>query len=163
MSKGPIQNAADVPFNVREGSIPNMSDALLDWYQDMQFNKVTKTMAVGKVQEEMVLVNFRGIINPFTGRQLYLKPEGERKWKWHEIFSDAALVLKPDDVVQYKNTQYRVMWVGDYRIYGYMQYHVIEDYTGVGPTVEGGIVDNEGDVVTDNEGNIIVDNEGGGV
>jgi hypothetical protein len=113
---------------VGQGSIPNVQDAMMDWWQDMSFNLVTKTTVAFKVVETITAINFRGVINPFTGRQLMIKPEGQRAWRWFEVFSDPALQLKPDDILVYNGIQTRVMYLGDWSIYGFMQYHLVQDW-----------------------------------
>ncbi len=95
---------------------------------------VTKDVDGFQVVEKKVTVNTQGTWQAFTDRQLMMKPEGQRDWSWYQLHAVPALVLKPDDVVIYLGTQYRVMAQKDYKLYGYIEYHLIADYTGSGPT-----------------------------
>ena len=75
----------------------------------------------------------RRTVQPFSERALLLKPEGQRAWSWFLIHSDPVLSLNVDDVVLWKGVQTRIMARKDYAIYGYVEYHAVQDYTGVGP------------------------------
>jgi len=131
---GPIANGKNTPLNVQTGTVPNVGGAMLDWFQPMVFGRVTKSNVAYQDVESMVEVSFRGIIQPFTGRQLLIKPEGERSWTWLMLHADPSLTLDTDEVVTYLGVQTRVMKQNDYRIYGYVQYELVQDWTGSGPT-----------------------------
>lgn len=131
-----ISNGKNTPLNVRTGTIPDVSGALLSWFQPMVFGVVTKTASGFQVVETVVDTSFRGVIQPLTDRQLMLKPEGQRAWTWLMLHSDTSLQLNVDDVVIYLGEQTRVMARKDYSIYGYLQYSLVQDWTGSGPTEE---------------------------
>lgn len=129
-----ISNACNRPLNVQTGTIPDVGGALLDWFQPMTFELVTKTEAGFQVVETGETVNFRGVMQPLTERRLLLKPEGQRAWTWLLLHADPVLTLKVDDVVLYLGVQTRVMAKKDYAIYGYVEYHLCQDWQGSGPT-----------------------------
>lgn len=128
-----ISNASNRPLNALAGSVPDVSGALLDYLQPMTFTTIVKTVENFQVVETPTSVSFQGVWQPFTARQIQMKPEGQRAWKWFMVHALVALPLVPDDVVTYLGTQYRVKADNDYSIYGYYQYELIEDYTGAGP------------------------------
>lgn len=130
-----LGNASNRKLNAASGSVPNVGGALVSWFQPMSFGVVTKSMLSAQVAEEMEVVNFRGTIQPLSAQSLLIKPEGQRDWEWKQVHSDPSLQLKNDDVIIYQAKQYRVMAVKDYAIYGYMEYHIIADYSGSGPEV----------------------------
>ncbi len=130
---GTIRNASDIPLNIRQGTVPDVSGAILDWFQAMTFTVIAKSISAFQVVETPTVVNFRGVIQPLSGRQIMMKPEGQREWDWLLLYSDTALQLNIDDVVTYIGVQYRVMAKKDFSLYGYMDYHIVEDYTGAGP------------------------------
>jgi len=132
-----IQNGKDVPLNQSAGFVPNVQGALDGWLQPMTFLQVVKTVAGFQVSESAAPVSFNGVWQPFTDRQLEMKPIGQRSWSWFMVHSKVALPLVPDDVVQYLGNQYRVMSVRDYALYGYFEYHLILDFDGSGPGVGG--------------------------
>ncbi len=131
-----IKNASNTPLNVATGTIPNMGGALLNWFQPMIFERVVKTTEGFQVVETGVETAFRGVIQPLSTRDLLLKPEGQRAWTWLMLHSDPSLVLQVDEVVKYLGVQTRVMSRGNYTIYGYLLYHLCQDWSGSGPTVE---------------------------
>lgn len=130
-----IHNGSSTPLNANTGTLPDVSDAMLNYFQPMTFGVVTKTVVNFQAVETMVDVSFQGVWQPLTERQLYLKPEGERAWSWYWLHAEPALILDTDQVVVYLGVQYRVMTNKDYRLYGYVEYHLVQDWTGAGPTV----------------------------
>lgn len=134
MSQTPIQNASDIPLSQNGGTLPNVSDVILNWFQAMVFTIVTKTIVNFQLVETGDDINFQGVWQPFSPQQLALKPIGERDWKWFMVHASPNLALTPDQVITYQGTQYRVKEKLDYTNYGYVQYNLIEDYTGSGPT-----------------------------
>ncbi len=131
-----ISNGKNVPINVRTGTVPNMSGALLNWFQPLLFARVTKETIDFQVVETMEPINFRGVIMPMEGRQIEIKSEGERYWNGILVFSDTSLQLRPDDVIKFLGTQYRVLGQKNYAIYGYLEYTLVSDWTGSGPEEE---------------------------
>lgn len=128
-----INNAANQPLFDKAGTTPDVSGALQDYYQAMQFTKLVKNVVGFQVEEIPDPINFRGTIQPFTERQIFLKPEGQRAWTWFLLHSDPVLTLNVDDVVLWKGKQTRVMARRDYKLYGYVEYHLVQDWTGAGP------------------------------
>ena len=51
------------------------------------------------------------------------------------VHADPSLQLEVDMVIKYIGKQYRVMQKMDYSLYQYVQYDIIEDFTGAGPQV----------------------------
>lgn len=130
-----IQNGKDTSLARASGGLPQMGDALGGWKQKITFGVVTKTTLNGITSETMVEVQFMGVMQPFTDRQLLIKPEGERSWSWYWLHADPSLNLPDDNVVLYRDKQYRVMKKKNYTEYGYIEYQLVTDYEGVGPTV----------------------------
>lgn len=126
---GVISNAADRPLFAKAGTVPDVSGALQDYYQFMVFSLITKTVVGGQVVETQDPLNFRGVIQPFTGRQLLLKPEGQRAWNWFMMHSDPGLTLKTDDIVLWEGKPTRVMAKQSFALYGYDIYHLVQDWT----------------------------------
>lgn len=131
-----IRNAKDTPLNAQQGTIPDVGGALRNWFQYSVFGVVTKTTVNFQVVETVVDTPFRGVVQPMTGRQLMIKPEGERSWNWITVHSDPVLDLKTDSIIIYLGTQFRVMAKKDFEIYGYVYYELVSDWTGSGPTPE---------------------------
>jgi hypothetical protein len=133
-----IANGANVPLNVQQGTTPNMGVALLDYFQLMTFTQIVKTVVAFQLIETPTNITFWGIIQPLQGRQLQMKPEGQRSWNWTSVYAQAGpvgsvLSLLPDEIIIYLGRQYRVMTARSYAIYGYVYYELVEDYSGSGP------------------------------
>lgn len=129
-----IGNGKDRPLGSYAGTMPDVSGALTDWFAPMNFGVVTKVVVNSQVIETQVPVATMGVWQPYSDRQLQMVPYGERKWKWFTLHALPALKLQPDDVVTYLGEQYRVMSEKDYRLNGYVEYKLNNDYTGVGPS-----------------------------
>lgn len=129
----PITNAKDRTLAQSTGTLPDVSGALLDWFQPMTLIRIVKTVVNFQVVETPTSADGRGVIQPFSARMLSMKPEGQRAWKWWMLHCLPGLVLEPDEVFTYLGQNYRVKGQNDFAIYGYVQYEVIEDYTGSGP------------------------------
>ena len=130
----PIFNASSVPLDQNSGTLPNVGDAMLDYFQAMTFSTVVKAVQQGgTVVETPTPVTFQGVWQPLSPRAVEMKPEGQRKWNWYRCHADPSLGLKPDDVVTYLGVQYRVMGKWDFSLYGYNEYQLVDDYSGVGP------------------------------
>lgn len=130
-----IANGKNTPLNVKTGTVPDVSGALQDWFQPMTFGRVTKTVSGFQVVETELQTSFQGVIQPLTSRQLLLKPEGQRAWTWFQLHAEPVLSLNVDEVVIWLGKQTRVMARKDYGIYGYVEYDLVQDWTGAGPTV----------------------------
>ncbi len=132
-----IRNGKDTPLNANSGTLPQVDDAMLDYFQPMQFGVVTKTSGRStgfQVVETKVTTDFRGVWQPMSDRKLMMKPEGQRQWKWFTCHADPSLILETDSVITYLGEQYRVESMRDYKLYGYVEYHLVQDFTGSGPT-----------------------------
>ncbi len=129
-----FRNAANVPLNEMGGTLPDVSGAMLNWFRPMVFGLVTKTTQNFQVVETVEQVSFQGVWQPLSARRLSMKPEGQQAWSWYWLHAEPALNLNPDQIVTYNGVQYRVMSNKNYELYGYVEYELVEDYTGSGPT-----------------------------
>lgn len=129
-----FSNGKNTALNANTGGVPNVNDAMLEWFQPMTFGVVSTEVDNFQAVQEKVSVSFQGVWQPFTDRQLQMKPEGQRSWSWWTCHADPSLVLDTDSIITYLGVQYRVLYQRDYRLYGYVEYHLVQDYTGSGPT-----------------------------
>lgn len=125
-----IYNSADKPLFEKSGTTPDVSGAMQDYFQPLQFTKVVKNTVGFQVLETLTPVNFRGVLQPFTDRQLVLKPEGQRAWTWFMVHADYALLLDVDEIININlnNKPTRVMQRKDFNLYGYVEYHLVQDW-----------------------------------
>lgn len=128
-----IANGCNVPLTHKQGTVPDVSGALKDWFQAMVFTRVVKTVVGFQAVETPTDINFQGVMQPFTDRQLLLRPEGERGWSWFTLFADPVLTLQIDEIVTWLGKQTRVMSRKDFGLEGYVSYNLVQDWTGSGP------------------------------
>lgn len=131
----PIFDAADRLLDQGVGTLPDVSSALLDWFQPLTFRKLTKGVVAFQNVETATDICTSGVIQPFTAKQLLLKPEGQRALSWFTIHALPGCALEVDDIVvqvnlRAGNAPYRVMAKKDYSAYGYVEYHVMQGYDG---------------------------------
>jgi hypothetical protein len=128
-----INNAANVPLNANSGTMPDASTALDDWMQIMTFGIITKVVSDFQVIETVVSTTFMGVWQPLTGRQLMMKPEGQRQWNYFSLHVYRGLNLKIDDVIIYLTKQYRVIAKKYYVLEQFQYYELVEDWISSGP------------------------------
>lgn len=128
-----ISNANKKPLFAQPSTLPNMGSTILDWFVPMVFVRVTKQIINFQVVESAININFLGVWQPLDARELIIEAQGQRRWKFFQVHSTPDLQLVPDEVILYLGTQYRVRAVLNYQEYGYMHYHLEQDYTGAGP------------------------------
>jgi hypothetical protein len=107
-------------------SFPDMSGALWGLMEPMQFNVVTTTVVDGEaIETPSNQIVFDGVLQPLSPRLLWIKPEGERKWKWWTLFTAQDLDL--DNILQdEQGLQYRVMKEWDWRSADFQEYEIIQ-------------------------------------
>lgn len=131
-----INNASLRTLNsVSNTNLPNVSAAVIKWFQPMSFFRVTKTIVAYQVQEEMVELKTAGTWQPLKARDIAYKPEGQRAFSWFRLHALPDFVLRDDEVVIKDGVQYRVQGKWAWNEYGYVEYHMFEDYTGRGPEI----------------------------
>lgn len=126
-----IGTARDLPIN-DGGNLPNMADTIKGWFVKLVLGRVTTTIVDHEAREVIVELTCMGVVQPFASKDLKIKPEGERSWKWQMLHTLTDVALKNGEYFFYKNVKYRVMGALGYSAYGYFQYEIVEGY--VGPT-----------------------------
>lgn len=70
-------------------------------------------------------IYFDGMLQPMKPRDLLIKPEGERKWKWWMLFTEQE--LQPGNILQDESgSSYRVMSTVRWDLAGYRGYEIIQ-------------------------------------
>ena len=77
-----INNAKNKLLSQQNLSVPNVSDVVKGWLSTLTASKVTQTIEDGDVIETYSIIRFSGMIQPLSGIELEIKPEGERHWEW---------------------------------------------------------------------------------
>lgn len=108
--------------------LPDVSEAVASFLQPMEFELVTKEQVDGYTQEKVCCVNTLATRQPFSPQALAIKPEGERAWRWETLHTLVSVIMRPDDIVKFHGIPYRVKEKLDYSEYGYLEYHIVQDY-----------------------------------
>lgn len=108
--------------------MPNLSSAVRRFENTMQFQIVEKAIVDGDVVETSkapVVLWFEGSVIPKHPRELAIKPEGQRKFKWWDLYTDLELVV--DSVIKDQSGfTYRVMSSSDWDQSGFHIYELME-------------------------------------
>ncbi len=125
-----ITNAKDQSLFANPGTLPDVSGALLNWFQRLYFTKIEKTIVDFDLVESEQEYSAMGVRQPMSAQKLSMKPEGQRAWKWETIHALPDTILAPDEIIKFLNVRYRVMEKLDWKEYGFVEYHIIEDFVG---------------------------------
>lgn len=128
-----IFNAKNLLLNHNSGTLPEVADTIMDWFQPMTFEIVTKAVVGFQLKETPTSISFQGVWQPYQPRELDMQAHGQRKWGWYRLHALPGIDLLTDDVVIYLGIQYRVLSKLTYKLYGYDEYKLLVDYTGSGP------------------------------
>ena len=111
-------------------SFPDMVQGFGDWTEPIQFIRVGKTPVDHEISEDLSnVVPFDGQLDQQSARQVSLKPEGMRSWRWWNLATTKDLAM--DDMIKNGNVMYRVWHKTDWSRAGYYHYEVYESYQGV--------------------------------
>lgn len=107
-------------------TFPNVAEAFSGWTDAIQFSVIKKNIADFEVIESSLdVITFEGQLEPLKPREVMIKPEGQRAWKWWTLWTTSELAL--DNVVQDDGgKQYRVMSIQDWRNAEYFQYELAQ-------------------------------------
>ena len=123
-----IVPANKIPVNEAAYTLPQVRTTLNGWFQKLILTVVNKNMVNHEIVEVQRKLECFGVIQPFSARELKIKPEGERSWGWTMLHTTSDVDLRPDDEFYVGSTRYRVMSKFGYQKYGYNQYELIQDF-----------------------------------
>lgn len=127
-------NAKDRPLNQTATAVPDVSGGILNYFKPLVLIQITTEVVRFQASPTPKRIWSQGMVQAFSGRQLALKPEGERAWLWNTLFTLPGIPLKAGDEVEIPATpsprNFRVMRVTGDADYGFLQYEVVENYTG---------------------------------
>ena len=110
-------------------TLPNMRDALNEWFQNIVFTMVKKMTTNFELVETNTQIQFQGVVENIKPQDLDMRPEGQRKWRYISVWATPELELNPDEIFTYQGINYRVMTKNDWSSYGYVEYECAEDYS----------------------------------
>jgi hypothetical protein len=107
-------------------SFPGVAEAMWGLTEPTQFKVSTRTPEDYEAVETMAPpLWFDGTLQPVTTQRLLIKPEGERRWKWFQLWTQKELSLG-DSVIAYDGKTYKVMSKDDWSQAGYFSYEITE-------------------------------------
>lgn len=110
-------------------NLPYIEDALDGWMQSMLIKKVTKAIVNYRVVETTTDQTILAVRQPFTTRQLMVRPEGQRQWQWEKLHVKHSDVFNLDDVIYFGTRKYRIFGINEWQQYGYVEYDIAQGYT----------------------------------
>ncbi len=123
-----IQNAGNNSLAQSFNNLPNLSNPITKWFLPTNFIRITKSVVDFEVVEVETSETFQGVVQNLDSKQLQVKPEAQRAWGWKMIHALPSLILLNDDKIKYDGVKYRVMNIKGFKEYGYIEYHIVEDY-----------------------------------
>lgn len=129
-----IFNAKDRPLNQTAAGVPDVSGGILNYFKPIVLIQVVTAVVRFQADTTLIRIWSQGMVQSFTGRQLALKPEGERAWLWNTIYTLPGVELAAGDQVEVPASpaprNFRIMKKTGDADYGYLQYEAVENYTG---------------------------------
>lgn len=89
--------------------------------------QIIKQVPVDFESDEVIkgIVSFEAVIQAMSPREVQRKPEGERRWKFWDMWS--TIYIQPDTVIQDPNgIQYRVQSTQDWSQGGFFKSDLVE-------------------------------------
>ena len=108
--------------------LPDVSAGVMTFFQNIKIEIVKKRNDSGYLKEKKYCILTQGVRQAFSPRQLAIKPEGERTWKWSKLHILPVHGLNLDDIILIRDVKYRIMAEVNQAEYGYKEYDLLEDY-----------------------------------
>lgn len=125
-----ITNGKDIKLNENSGTIPNVSGALLNWFQQITIGIIVKETINFTLVETVQYINFLGIWEQPSPERLEIRASGERSWNYASLWTQPEVNLKTDDIIIRNGVQYRILNKWDWSDGGYLQFDLVQNYTG---------------------------------
>ena len=130
MIPGPITCAKDRPLFPAEVQ-PNMTSAFQGWTETGLVQIVFTVLIEGEAKKKLRTVTASTCIQPLSAQKIAMKPEGERAWKWWDIFASLELNAEVGDVIEVNRVGYRILGRWDFARNGYRRFEATENYRHV--------------------------------
>ncbi len=123
-----LERGAVKPLKLAQNGLPQLDIALDGVVYPLTAVRICKSLVDGFLQEIETKTETKGVIQPLSAQEVAIKPEGQRTWKWMDLYCHTDLLMNPDDIVAIDGVRYRVMAVYEYRHYGFMHYELAQNY-----------------------------------
>lgn len=112
-----------------KSGMPNMSGTLTGWEVPLILVKITQDIVEGDLVTTETQINFQGVWQPLSAKQLQLLPEGQRSWENCWVHARASqLNLETASKVIFNGKRYKITQKKDYGLNGFVEYMLIRDY-----------------------------------
>lgn len=123
-----LLNANKKKVSELNSGLPDVISAIQTLLQDTTAVYVQKQQIDGYTQEVPISIKTKACIQP-ASQDLTILPEGQRKWKYLDMWCLPNLNLELDDIFWVRHQGYRILSKIDWKQYGFINYKIIEDYT----------------------------------
>lgn len=108
--------------------MPNMANTPNGWEVPLTLVKIIQDIDEGDLVYKEERYNFMGVWQPLRDEQLELKPDGQRSWEWIWIHAKSGVLnLETADKVIFQNKIFKVETKKDYRLNGFVEYHLCRE------------------------------------
>ena len=108
--------------------MPQIASAFNGWQQSITIEKITSSIVDFKRVEAATVIEFKGPVQPLKTQDLAIKPIETRAWQWLMIHTKDNIELKVGDKITYDSLKYKVMNKNNYKLNGYFEYHIVEEF-----------------------------------
>lgn len=108
--------------------LPNLSNPVRAYMQKLTFDLITKSIVNFELQETRRTITTMGVRQPVDPQKLQIMPEGQRAWRYECLHLLPKIQIKIDDIVVFRNVQYRVVEKYDCSEYGYIEYMIAQTF-----------------------------------
>lgn len=108
--------------------LPNLSGPIKAYMQTITFDLIHKELVDFELKETRTTVTTRGVRQPVDPQRLQIMEEGQRAWKYECLHLLPTVKINIDDIVIFKDVQYRVVEKYDCTEYGYVEYMIAQTF-----------------------------------
>ena len=126
-----IINGKDLPFGQSLAGIPDVSEAVIQYFQPVTIGIINSIQINGRTQTIIEkYIKTRGV-RIANDNKVVITRTGERYFATESVYFLGEVILKIDDIFLFNKIQYRVLAIKNWSEYGYNKYSVVQDYTKI--------------------------------
>ena len=126
-----IINANQFNLNQISPNLPQLSETVNNWFQNITLYLIAKTVPNFKVLETPTKISFQGNWQFVPAEALKIENMGERSWKYAKLWTQIGVAITTDDIIQYQGTNFRIIEKIDWTSSGYIEFSLVQDFTNV--------------------------------
>lgn len=126
-----IKNGKDFPFDQITSGLPDVSQAIIQFFQPVTVGIISSTQIDGYTQSLVARYIKTSGVRTQRQNNLVISKTGQRIWDSVDIYFLSDVILKADDIFLFQDIQYRVIVVDPWTEYGYNHYACVQDFTNI--------------------------------